>query len=63
VLLFNEYQWHEYKQQGKPSSYRQKPAVALRELRRLASDRGGWALLARGVCDTNRKKERREIET
>lgn len=53
VLLFNEY--HKFKQHKKPSSYRQKPAVALRELRKLASDRKGWVLLANSVCDVNNR--------
>ena len=52
VLLFNEY--HQYKQQTSSSTYRQKPDVALRELRRLANDRGGWAVLAKNICETNK---------
>ena len=60
VLLFNEY--HEYKQSKKRSSYRQKPDVALRELRKLASDRQSWVMLAKSVCEVNKKKQFSIIE-
>ena len=57
VVLFNEY--HEYKQNTKTSTYiyRQKPAVALRELRRLASNRESWTVLAKNVCGTKAKPQ------
>ena len=48
VLLFNEY--HSFKQHRKPSKYRQKADVAVRELRKLASNRKGWATLVKDVC-------------
>ena len=51
VLLMNEY--HTFKQHRKSSSYRQKPHVAIRELRKLASDRQGWTKLVRSVCEVN----------
>ena len=57
VVLFNEF--HSFKQaekakkrgdtvsvEGKVSSYRQKPHVALKELRKLAQDRESWRALA-----------------
>ena len=43
VVLFNEF--HECKQLKKKTSYKQKPDVALRELRKRASDREGWRML------------------
>ena len=48
VLLFNEY--HSFKQHRKPSKYRQKADVAVRELRKLASNKKGWATLVKDVC-------------
>ena len=60
VVLFNEY--HEYKQKKKPSTYRQKHIVALRELRRIASDRGEWARLAKGVCEIFKKEKTLDTE-
>jgi hypothetical protein len=48
VVLFYEY--HKYKQDKRPSKYRQEPDVALRQLRKLASDRKGWADVAKNDC-------------
>ena len=49
VLLFNEFQT--LKQSEKQSTYRQKPNVALRELRKLASERAKWKKLVLQVCE------------
>ena len=48
VLIFNEFQT--LKQSEKQSTYRQKPNVALRELRKLATDRNKWKKLVLQVC-------------
>ena len=48
VVLFNEF--HTLKQSEKQSTYRQKPTVAIRELRKLASDRTKWKNLVLQVC-------------
>ena len=48
VLLLNEFQT--LKQSEKKSTYREKPNVALRELRRLASERTKWKKLVLQVC-------------
>ena len=53
VLLFNEY--HAFKQNKKQSSYRQKPHLTIRELRKIANDRLGWKVLVKNVCETNNK--------
>ena len=52
VLLFSEF--HAYKQHLKPSTYHQKPSTALRELRKLASDRPTWVKLTEHVCGANK---------
>ena len=52
VLLFSEF--HTYKQHLKPSTYHQKPSTALRELRKLASDRPAWVKLTEHVCEANK---------
>ena len=64
LFLFNRFtnEYHEYKQSKRRSSYRQKPDVALRELRKLASDRQSWVMLAKSVCEVNKKKKFSEIE-
>jgi hypothetical protein len=60
VLLFNEY--HHYKcfkksesKSKKPSTYKQKEATALRELRKLAGDRVVWAGFTKELCGVMEK--------
>ncbi len=55
VLLFNEYHHYECFKKSesttkKPSTYKQKEATALRELRKLADDRDEWAGLTKELC-------------
>ncbi len=48
VLLFNEY--HHLKQWKKLSSSKQKEKTALREVRKVAIDRVGWAGFTKELC-------------
>ena len=49
-VLFNEYEFHLYKQTLKKSTYRQRSSTALRELRKIANNRKDLANLVNDVC-------------
>ncbi len=60
VLLFNEY--HHFKcfkksecKSKKTSTYKQKEATPLRELRKLAADRYAWASFTKELCGVMEK--------
>ena len=51
ILLFNEF--HSYKQSFKKSSYRQQHKTALKELRKVASDRIKWPKVVDSIVSSS----------